>query len=188
MDVDIPLLEHLAVDAQLLVVSLDPLISNRCRLLHHIAKVTREVELALAWCEDRLHVEDVATNLSPCKTCNHAAHASDIVAVVAELRLAEHLLDALLAHCSGVVVAEGYCLSTVACHLGNHLVECAHARFAGVVLDDLHDSIVGDVELLLGDAMCLALLGDKVLACNLRLIFENIAGDVDHLHTIAQSG
>ena len=93
MDVEVVLLEELSVDAELLVVRHNPLVGDGCRLLHHVAKVTRKVELALTWGEDRLDVEDVTTHLGPCKACHHATHASDVVAVVLELRLAQDCLD-----------------------------------------------------------------------------------------------
>ena len=56
MNVEVVLLEHLAVDAKLLMVSLNPLKGYRCRLLHHIAKVTRKRELTLTRCEYRLNI------------------------------------------------------------------------------------------------------------------------------------
>ena len=36
--------------------------------------------------------------------------------------------------------------------------------------------------------MSLTLLCNEVVACNAYFVFEYISGDVNHLHTVAQSG
>ena len=66
------------------------------------------------------------------------------------------------------------------------LVERPHARFAGVAGDDLFDDLRCEDQLLLLDAVRLALFGQQVVQGDLDLVFEDVARDVDHLHAVAQ--
>ena len=66
------------------------------------------------------------------------------------------------------------------------LVERPDTRFARVVGDHLLDHLRGDLQVLGRYAVRLELLGHEVFACDLHLVLEDVARDVDHLHAVPQ--
>ena len=186
MDVDVVRFEQLGVDAQLLVVGHRPLVGDRRRLLHHIAQVAREAHLALAGRQHRLDVEDVAADLGPRKARHDARHAAHFVLLLEELGHAEDFLDVLHRNLGRESLVESDLFGAGAGDLRQILVQRTHAGFARIAGDDVLDDLRGHRHLLLLDAVGLALLGQQVVQRDAHLLLQEVTGNVDHLHAVAQ--
>ena len=165
---------------------LDPFEGDRGRLLHHVAQIAREAQAALAGREHRLDVEDVAAHFRPGEARHHADDAAHLVLLVEEFGFAEDLFDLFRAEFGCESLLRGDLLGPRTRQLGDVLVERPHARFAGVAGDDLFDDLRREDQLLLLDAVRLALFGQQVVQGDLDLVFEDVTRDVDHLHAVAQ--
>ena len=77
-----------------------------------------------------------------------------------------------------------------ACQLAHHggdlSLRIAHARFARVVPNQVHERIVRNDRLCLGQAVVLALLWQDVALCNLYLLRLGVSRNLDDLHAVAQ--
>ena len=186
VDIDVVLLEHLRVDAQLLVVGHHPLVGDRSRLLHHLAQVAREAHLALAGRQHRFDVEDVAADLGPCEARHDARHAAHLVLLAEEFGHAEDLLDLPGRNLGRESLVEGDLLGAGSGDLRQILVQRADARLARIARNDPLDGLRRHRHLRLLDAVGLALLGQQVVQRDAHLLLHEVAGDVDHLHAVAQ--
>ena len=81
-------------------------------------------------------------------------------------------------------------LSNGACQLAHHggdlSLRIAHARLSRVVPNEVHERVVRDDRLRLGQAMILALLWQDVALCDLHLLRLGVSRNLDDLHAVAQ--
>ena len=187
MHVHIVFVKEFVVDVKELAVALEVLQRNHGALLHHVAQVAGEGEfLALATRQGALDEEDFTTHGSPCQSCHHAGKVVALVAVAAEVARAQELLEACHIDALGIFVAAGFLACHLAQHLGNLLLELAHTALAGVAVDNLGDSGLGEGYLFLLEAVLLQLLGNEMLAGNLDFLLGDVAVDLYHLHAVEQ--
>ena len=66
------------------------------------------------------------------------------------------------------------------------LVQRTDTRLAGIARNDLLDDLGSQHQLPLGNAVRRHLLGQQVVEADPHLLFENVARNVNHLHTVAQ--
>ena len=102
-----------------------------------------------------------------------------------ELRLAKKLLYILNANLRCYLLLKGYSLSTLARNLCYVLIEATNTRLTSVILNYANYGLLANREFVLWYAVCLALLGDKMLLSDMYLILKDISRDVNHLHTVA---
>ena len=75
------------------------------------------------------------------------------------------------------------------CHsrnLSDLLLEASDAGFTCVLIDYLRESSLVYLHLTLVKAMLPYLLRDKIMPCDLHLLFSKIAAHIDHLHPVLQ--
>ena len=187
VDVHGPLVEHIFVDAQQRSVRLDVLQGNDSRLLHHVAQVAGEGEfLALRFAQARLDEEYFAAYRRP----GQPGYDTGVVVVlvfVAVVLLSPQILVQVV-ECEGVVVllARGLHAGDFPHDAGYLLVELAHARLAGVLVDDGSHHLFGYDYVALFQPVVLELLGYQVPAADFDLLLEYVSADVDQLHTVEQ--
>ncbi len=134
--------------------------------LHHVAQVAGHGHDALAAAHGALHEEDLAAHLGPGQARHHAGGFVAFLNVVEIGRETEVGLDFLGTDDFGQRFFERDFLGGQAGELGNLLVQAADARFAGVLVDDRVHRLVGELELGLFQAVCLALLRDEIALRN----------------------
>ena len=168
--------------------SLDVLEGEHGRLLHDVAQVTREGELAaLAAAEAGLYEEYLASYGGPCKSRYHTGILVALVAVARVLLHAEQVAQVGSLHSGVAIVAVGgVAACQAAVDLAYLLIQFAHARLAGVVLHDGFEGLLVDLDLALLDAVGLLLLGHEVAARYLHLLLGQVAAHFDELHAVEQ--
>ena len=184
----VPSLKHIGVDVELRGVRLDELVGDGRRLLHHVAEVTCQREVSSTAAQAHLDGQDLAAHLSPSQARGHTRHGVlDLLFVVVHGH-AEHL--AKVVHSDFLVesLVSHHLLGTVAHHVADAALQVTHTRLTGVVVDDVHDDVLGESDLLGVQAVFLHLLGDEVALGDFVFLFAQIAAQVDNLHTVAQGG
>src|SRR5690606_27213160 len=96
------------------------------------------------------------------------------------------LLDVAFINDGRLDVACGNLLRDATGYRADRPFELAYTGFTRVPVDDELQCIVGDLELLLRKAVALGLPRDEVPPGYLELFILRIAGDLDHLHTVAE--
>ena len=156
-------------------------------LLHHVAELTREDELVAVLVGRRLDEEDVATRRRRGEAGRHAGHCGPLRG------LAKHLLAAERVAHGGLVDLDGG-LDLLRRDLRRGLaqdrpelaLELADARLARVLGDDELDRLVGDRDLVLVQAVPLALARPQVVARDRDLLVGRVAVEPDHLHPVEE--
>ena len=187
VDVHVVIVDVILRDAQFIGMRLDVLISQSCRLLHHVAKIACQRELlALALAERRLDIEDAAAHRCPCQSCHDTVELIALILVRVKDWLAEELLKVGRCELGWHVLAYG-CLPRYATHdLGKALIEQTHARLAGVLIDNLCHDLFRDGKLRVFQSMLFLLLWQQVSLGYLHFLLHNVAAELDDLHTVAK--
>ena len=86
----------------------------------------------------------------------------------------------------GLALALGELARDLAADRADLALEVAHAGLARVALDDLAQRLVGELELRLHQAVLLDLPRHQVALGDLELLLLGVAGQLDHLHPVAQ--
>ena len=172
---DILVLIKLRVDAEQLRTAADIGDGGLRRLLHDVAEVAGQLELARAVEHGNFDIEHFPADGRPRK----AAHETDLVLRVNVLRLkargAEIVGHAAGAQLHALALAECDALGRLAADGGKVPFKHAHAGFARIERDDLTDGIVAHAQLRRLEAVLFALLGQQVLLCDLQLFLVRIA-------------
>ncbi|MNO77287.1 hypothetical protein D3C76_683900 [compost metagenome] len=153
---------------------------------HHIAQGAGLDQLTLARHNGRLDGQQLAANLGP----GQPGHLADLILLlgqaVAELAHAEEMLQRIGSHRHGEVLVTGVFLDHLAAHLGDLPLQATHTGFAGVVADNVANSLVLELKFGLLQAIGLDLLGRQVLDRDIDLFIFGVAGQTNHLHPIEQ--
>ncbi len=159
------------------------------RLLHHVAQLAGDGELALA--VEYLHFrgEDAAAHLGPGKARDQADFALFMHFGVTEFGHAEELADVRGRELFLVLEAA---LDDLAGHLAADVadlaLQVADSGLARVVANDFENSVVGEDDVLVAQAGLLALLFHQVLARDFELFLLGVALQTKNLHAVLQSG
>ena len=159
---------------------------RRRGLLHDVAELAGDLQLALAVEGLRLDEQHVAADRRPGQPGRDAGHARaalglGVVALAAEQLARPRLADRALRR-----AALGDLARDLARDRADLALELAHAGLAGVVGDDRAQRGVGDPQLPALEAVALGLAGEQVALGDLQLLVGRVAGDLDRLHAIAQ--
>ena len=188
MDVDVALVEEGGVDANFLGARLQVGQRGRGRLLHHLAQLARELQLALARGQRGLDEDDLAAGRRPHQAGRDARTVDALRDLVEETALAErgaHLL--LVVH--ALEALAGRDLGHVAADQGGDLaLQVAHAGLARVLADDQTERFLRDRDLAGMQAVREHLLGDQEALGDLHLLLLGVAREVQDLHPVAQRG
>ena len=183
---DILVLIKLRVDAEQLRTAADIGDGGLRRLLHDVAEVAGQLQLARAVEHCDFDIEHFPADGRPGK----AAHETDLVLRVNVLRFkargAEIVGHAAGAQLHALALAERDALGRLAADGGKIPLEHTHAGFARIERDDLADGIVAHAQLRRLEAVLFALLGQQVLLCDLQLFLVRIARELDDLHAVEQ--
>ena len=68
----------------------------------------------------------------------------------------------------------------------NRTLQIPHTGFPGITLDNLTDTIIGDTQLGLLQAMLADLFGNQMILCNHQLLFIRIGTQFNDFHTVQQ--
>ena len=182
----IALFQPLGVDAVFLGMDAHPSDCQLCALLHHVAQRTGNGDLSGAVVHD-LHLDgqSLAAYARPRKTVGNA-HG---IGTVEEIRFDDAGAQQLLQQRGGnghtFHLAGGNFAGTLAQHAGDSALQITHTGLAGVAVDDAVECALvhGD---LAGQTAGFELLGQQVLAGDVVFFHTGVAGQLDHVHTVAQ--
>ena len=166
VQVNVDVAVELAREAERLRLAADVGERGLRRLLHHVAELAGDGELAFA--VEHLHFssEDAAADFGPRQAGDQADFALFVRFGVAELGHAEKFADVLRGDFFLVLRAAFDDLAgDLAADVADFALEVADAGFARVVADDFEDGVVFEDDVLVAQAGLLALLLDQILAC-----------------------
>src|SRR5436190_165462 len=157
------------------------------RLLHDVAELAGQGQLALAGHQRRLDGQDLAADFRP----GQARGDADLV-----LLLGQRLAEARHAEVLGDLGRRDLHAERLALDddLARHLaadrrdlaLEVPDARFAGVALDDRGERLVEEHDVVLGEARAFDRLRREELPGDLDLLELGVAGELEHFHAVAQ--
>ena len=156
------------------------------RLLHDIAHLPGEIQVALARHGDHLDRQQHAANLGPGEPVGDADQRFLVSLVGLVAWRSEQVVEPSRRdrHPAGLALDD--LARDLAAHAGDRAFQVADAGLAGVAVDHRGDRRPGDLDVLLGQAVIGELLGDQELARDHHLFLGGVAGEVDHFHPIEQ--
>src|SRR5581483_1219578 len=155
-------------------------------LLHDIAELPGEDQVALARYARRLDEENIAADRRPGEAGRDAGDARALRHLTFEALGPEDRVQIAGIDADLVRRPFGDAHRDVTKHAADFALEITHAGFAGIVADDGPQRLVGDFALLGFQAVRFELPAYEIAACDLELFFLGITRDVDDLHAIAQ--
>ncbi len=158
------------------------------RLFHHVAQAAGHGQPALPFVETDFDEQDVAAHLRPGQAYSHARGHFLLVMVVAEPGRPDVALHIFGVDQHLACLFHSDLFGHAAHDACDAAVEGAHARLAGVLLDDPANRLDGYFHLRRLQPMLFLLLRDEVALCDLHLLLGRITADVDDLHAVEQSG
>ena len=123
------------------------------RLLHHVAQLAGQRELAFAVDHSGFGAQNRAADFGPGQAGDQADFALFVGQRVAELDHAQEVVDVFLA--DGDVVALAFLhhfARDLAADVADFALQVAHAGFARVGADQRGDGVVGELEVLVGQS------------------------------------
>ena len=174
------------VDAELAGMGPGPRQAGPGALAHDLAQLAGEDEVLLALHAGDLDGDDIATDLGH----DEARRGADLVlglelAVLEALR-AEQVGQLLLVDDGLALAALGDLPGDLAHDVGDLTLEVPDAGLVGVRADELGHRLVGDLDVLVLEAVVGHLLGDEEALADLDLLLLGVAGQVDDLHPVAE--
>ena len=186
MDVDVVLLVEVLRQAEGIGAAADVGERGLRRLLHDVAELARQDELALALEHGDFSRQDRTADFGP----GHARRDADLRLLLRlrlqELHAAEEVRQVAARHADGRLFALDDLARGLAADLADEALELAHARLARVVLDDVLQHACAEADVLAGEAVLLTLTADEVALCDLELLVLGVARELDDLHAVAQ--
>ena len=182
----VALLEHGRVERQLAGARLHQRQRRLRAFLHDVAELAGEDQLAAARQARGLDEQDVAAHRRPGEPSRHAGNAG------AQRHLALEPARAEDARHVGRLDVHVFRLTTGDAHGGiahdgaDLALEIAAAGLPRVATHDRGERLVGEAQLLRLEAVRPELALDQVAFGDLELFFLGVAGQLDHLHAIAQ--
>src|SRR4051794_12390562 len=178
------------VGRDLVGVRLDPGQRGLGRLLHDVAQLAGEHELAVTRRRAGLDEQHVAADGRPRQAGGHARRRGAPACLVVEARAAQQLAHALgrdrrLGRL-GAVRRLGHLPGDLAAQRADLALELAHSGLARVVGDDAAQRLVADGDPRLLQAVALDLARDEVALGDLQLLVLGVASELDELHAVAQ--
>ena len=134
----------------------------------------------------RLDEQDIAADRGPGETGRDAGHAGTHRRLALELRRAEDRDQIFARDPDRAALPFGNAHRGVAQRLADQPLQTAHARFTGVVLDDVAQNIVADLDLAGFQPVRLHLALHQIAVGDLELLVGGVAGKADDLHAVAQ--
>ena len=186
MDVDVALLVEVSVNAELLLPAADVGKPRTRRLLHDVAELSRQDQLALAREHRDLRRQDVAADLRPRHARRHADFGLLLRLLPEELRTLQEVSEILLRHAHRLFLALDDEPRRLAAHMADRALKLAHARFARVLDDHLLDDAFAKLQVTRLQSVRRALASDEVALGDLQLLLLRVARQRDDLHAVAQ--
>ena len=188
VDVDVHSLQPRGVDAVAVRVGLEEAQGRLGRLLHDLAQLPCQPQVALAGHLGRLDEDDLAAHRRPGQPHRDARTVDPLRRHVVEPPLAQRLAD------TGRVDTEGAVTDTLLRHLGGRpaqhagdlALQVADPGFSRVLADDEADRFLGELHLLRQQPVRPELLGEEELDGDLQLFVLGVAGQLEHLEPIAE--
>ena len=163
--------------------------ARECRaaaLLHHVAQVARELDLAAAIHHADLDGQNFAAHLGPRKAVHHADKVLFGNLLLCSTRRTEEVLDVLLCHGDSLYIACGKLHCRLAADLAELPLKRAHAALARVERDGRADGALVHAQARGRQPVGLTLLGQQVPLRDLHLFLVRVAGDFNNLHAVEQ--
>ena len=156
------------------------------RLLHHIAQVAGQFNLAAAGHHIGLHLQQLTPHLGPGQAVDHAhqgLHGTPLRLIAAHT---QHTLQAVTCNAYRLYIICHNTHCRLPAYSGQLPLQHADAGLPGVPGDNLPDGVVRDAQLAALQAVALELLGQQVPLGNLQLFLIGIAGQLNDLHPVQQ--
>ena len=188
VDVDVPVVEDAVVHTQSLHVGLHVFQGDDGTLLHHVAQVARQRQLAgLALRQRCLDEQNLAAHARPCQSGDHACVVVALVDVAVEGRLAQQSLQLVGRYLRrGHLAFQLSLVGQFAHGLVDLLLQLSDAALARVLFNNfLYGCLVeGQLRGQRLEARVVEFAGDEVALGNLNLLLGDVAADLDNLHAV----
>ncbi len=183
---DVALLEQAGVDPEACRPALDQTERRLGALLHHVAQLPGEDQLAAARHARRLDEQDVAAARRPGQPGGDPRHAGPHGDLVLELLGTENAVQVLFINGDRLRAALGEAHGDPPEHAADLPLQVAAAGLPRVAADDRPERAVGDRCVLGGEAVGGELPADQVALGDLQLFILGVARQLDHFHAVAQ--
>jgi hypothetical protein len=156
--------------------------------LHHLADLPGHGEGAFAFHAVGLDKEDVAAGRRPGQAHRHPGplHPFGDLGIHPHLDVAQALLEDFTGDNQLFFLAFDDPARLLAAYRADHLFEFAHARFAGVVADDVPHRVLGKFDLLRRDSVFPDLARNQEAARDVHLLLFAVALQRDQFHAVEQ--
>ena len=188
MDVNVPFLQNLRLDAEVCRVRLDVLVGNRRRLLHHVTEVARHRQVAFARRRNRLNEKDFPTYRRPCQAGGNTNRAFVQRGLLLEHRGVKDGDQILLRDFFRQLARLYELRRTVTDHLRNGALQRADTCLTGIVTNDAFDDLITELQRILFQTIFFQLFGYQMLFGDIQLLLQIVARNVDNLHTVNERG
>ena len=186
VDVQRVVLEDLARDAELGGVGTGPRQAGSRRLAHDLAELAGQDEVLAALHPGDLDGDDVAADLGHDQARRGAGLVLGLQLAVLEALRSEQVGQLLRVDDGLALAALGDLPGDLAHDVGELALEVPDAGLVRVRADQLGHRLVGDLDVLVLEAVVLHLLRDEEPLADLDLLLLGVAGQVDDLHPVAQ--
>ena len=183
---DIPGLIEITGDAQLGGTAAQAGIGGLAALLHHVAQIAGELQLAGAVHDAGLHLQQLAAHLRPCKAVDHADLVIFGQCLIGIGGRSQQVCQVLWCNGNHLYIRFHQPHGALAAQLAQLALQRADAGFAGVVGDDGAEGIVPQLQLVGAEAVLLALAGQQMVTGDVELLLVGVAAQLDDLHTVQQ--
>src|SRR3954454_21100589 len=157
-------------------------------LLHHVAELSRDLELALARKRRGLHEQHVAAHRGPRETGRDARLARAALHLLRrDARAPEQVAHRLRPDAPlRAPPPLGVLARDLAAHRTDLPLQVAHSRLARVALDDCLERVARELDLRAAEAVALHLARHEVALRDLELLLLRVAGQLYELHAVEQ--
>ena len=185
MQMDPGLVEELAVCLIIGQIGTDITVGNLGRFLHHLAKLAGQLEAAIEGMNARgFNGQGGAAHGGPGQTGNNANTTQRLF--LAERWRAEQGGQIIRSYADFFYLFFQHAHDGLAHQLGQLLVQAAYTGFPGIALDQLAQGLVTDAQLAFAQPGALQLTRPQVVFGDGQLLFTDITGQADNIHSIQQ--
>ena len=187
VEAEVKLLKHPVTYTKRVLIGAEIVDGDFCRFLHHFAEIAGDIESACAVAEEGFDVEKFAARRRPRQTRDDARLVSLKIFVVIVFGDAESLANIVGRDGGRVRFVGGNLDGGLAGEGRKDVAEFAHARFAGVTVNQQLQRVVGHNEVFGFQSVVGENFWDEMAAGNLDFFLRHVARHLYQLHTVEES-
>ena len=159
--------------------------SGLCALLHHIPKLSGELELSRTLERRNFYLKRITANAGPCKPVDHSGLRLRIGCFIGIFGNAKVFVKLGMAELY-TLFAYGNIACSLSAYGSNGSIKRSDSCLTGVALDYLPDDINGEGQHALSEPVFLKLLGDQMARGDLHLFGCKISWHLNYFHPVKE--